>query len=72
MGRLDDMLNANGVLQPCPFCGSEAKRADCIGCGYVQVICPECGANITITIIRNQEDISKESMELIRRWNRRQ
>jgi len=59
-------------LKPCPFCGSEVKRADCIGCGYVQIICPECGANITITIIRNQEDISKESAELIKRWNQRQ
>ena len=70
--EVEDLANAMGGLRNCPFCGSEAKRADCIGCGYVQVICPECGANITITILRNQEDISKESMELIRRWNRRQ
>lgn len=72
MGRLDDMLNDSGFLKPCPFCGAEAKRADCIGCGYLQALCPECGANITITILRNQEDISKESRELVRRWNRRQ
>lgn len=58
-------------LNTCPFCGSEPRRADCIGCGYVQIVCPECSANITITIMRNQKDISRESAELIKRWNRR-
>lgn len=37
-------------IRPCPFCGHEALRTDCIGCGYVQISCAGCGANISIVI----------------------
>ena len=55
-------------LKPCPFCGSEPKRTDCIGCGYVQIMCPNCDANIAI-IIRDKNNPVPEQTELINRWN---
>ena len=57
-------------LKSCPFCGSEVKRADCIGCGYVQIVCPECNANISI-VLQDRKNYLSEEAELIRRWNRR-
>lgn len=58
------------ILKHCPFCGSEPKRTYCIGCGYVQIVCPECGANISITI-HDKNNYSSEEKELIKRWNSR-
>lgn len=58
-------------LKPCPFCGSDPVRSDCIGCGYIQISCPECCANITLTI-KWSDSIREEENELIRRWNNRQ
>ena len=60
-------------LRQCPFCGSEPVRSDCIGCGYVQTLCPECNANISI-ILRDNKDskaIKLDEEELIKRWNHR-
>ena len=59
--------------KPCPFCGSEAIRTDCIECGYVQITCPQCGANIGITVPPKavQAVIKTAEDELVRRWNRR-
>lgn len=60
-------------LKSCPFCGSEPIRSDCIGCGYVQILCPECNANISI-ILRDNKDskvIKLDEEELIKRWNHR-
>lgn len=57
-------------IKECPFCGSTAERSDCIGCGYIQIRCPECGANISI-VLRNQESYEGDEAELIRRWNNR-
>lgn len=60
-------------LKPCPFCGSEPVRSDCIGCGYVQILCPKCNANISI-ILRDNKDskvIKLDEEELIKRWNHR-
>lgn len=60
-------------LKACPFCGSEPIRSDCIGCGYVQILCPECSANISI-ILRDNKDpkaIKADEAELIKRWNAR-
>ena len=57
-------------LKPCPFCGSGPKRTDCIGCGYVQIMCPKCDANIAI-IIKDKNNPKPETEELIWRWNRR-
>lgn len=59
-------------LKPCPFCGAEPVRSDCIGCGYVQILCPECNANISIVLKSKQDDqIRIAEDELIRRWNNR-
>jgi len=56
----------------CPFCGSEAKRADCIGCGYVMIRCPVCDAGISV-VLRDKKTttIEEAEEELLRRWNRR-
>jgi Lar family restriction alleviation protein len=58
-------------LKPCPFCGSPAERADCIGCGYIQIRCPKCQANITLTLIKPGKVEEVEEILLIHRWNSR-
>lgn len=57
-------------IRPCPFCGHEALRTDCIGCGYVQISCAGCGANISI-VIRDKNNPGPELEQVLYRWNRR-
>ena len=56
-------------LQRCPFCGGEPERSDCIGCGYIQIRCTDCGANITQTLAT--QTLTIEEATLIEKWTRR-
>ena len=73
MEILTEPIAPTTELEPCPFYRSKPIRSDCISCGYVQILCPECSANISI-ILRNNKDskaIRLDEEELIKRWNRR-
>lgn len=56
-------------LKRCPFCGGEAECFACIGCGYIQIRCTDCGANITQTLATQTLTIEEDT--LIEKWNRR-
>lgn len=60
-------------LKPCPFCGGEAVRADCVGCGYLQIRCSKCLAIVTVTLADRDSlaAIKKDEERLIANWNRR-
>lgn len=57
-------------LKRCPFCGGKAERTDCVACGFIQIKCSECDANVTM-VVTARSDMELEECELAHRWNRR-
>ena len=55
-------------LEPCPFCGGEAKLVNTWNC-LCQIICRSCGA--TIGEVKRHPNDFRTRDEVIAAWNRR-